>query len=55
LRSDRGGIGNRFRAAFALHLLKFAHQLGALGASIAYREPFTDEAGPQEDDRKRYG
>jgi hypothetical protein len=31
---------------FALQLLEFAHQQGALSAGVAYRETFTDEAGP---------
>jgi hypothetical protein len=37
----------------ALHLVKFAHQLGALGEGAAHHQALADEACPKEGDTKR--
>jgi hypothetical protein len=50
LRTGGGWGGHRFGAVFALHLLEFAHEVGALGVGIADHQAFPDEAGPQEGD-----
>jgi hypothetical protein len=37
----------------ALHLVEFAHELGALVHGLAHQQAFTDEACPKEGDQKR--
>jgi hypothetical protein len=45
-----GWGGNRLSAVISLHLVKFAHELGALGESVAHHQAFADEACPKEGD-----
>ena len=47
--------GNRLCVALALHLVEFAHELGALGQCVAHRQALADEASPKECDGKRDG
>jgi hypothetical protein len=47
-----GWDGSRLRAAVALHLVEFAHQLGALVERVAHHQAFSNEACPKEGDRK---
>ncbi len=42
--------GNRLGPVIALHLVEFAHDLGALGKSLALHQAFADEAAPKEGD-----
>jgi hypothetical protein len=37
-------------AVVALHLVEFAHELGALVQSLAHQQAFADEACPKEGD-----
>jgi hypothetical protein len=50
VRTGRGWGGNRLGAVIALHLVKFAHELGALGERLAHHQAFADEACPKEGD-----
>jgi hypothetical protein len=50
MRTERGRGGNRLGAVIALHLVEFAHELGALGEGVAHHQAFADEACPKEGD-----
>ena len=50
VRTGRGWGGNRLGAVIALHLVEFAHKLGALGERVAHHQAFADEACPKEGD-----
>jgi hypothetical protein len=42
--------GHRLGAAITLHLVEFAHELGALVEGLAHHQAFADEACPKEGD-----
>jgi hypothetical protein len=43
-----GRGGNRLGLVIALHLVEFAHELGALVQGLPHQQAFADEAGPKE-------
>jgi hypothetical protein len=51
MRTARRWSRYRLSAPIALHLVEFAHELGAAGERVAHHQAFADKACPKESDR----